>query len=64
MYLTKSIYLMNQICYLNKQNNELDRMKISRNSPPQQKEAAPIDKTPLCFKASITGFASSKASFY
>jgi len=55
---------MNQICYLNKQNNELDRMKISRNSPPQQKEAAPIDKTPLCFKASITGFASSKASFY
>ena len=29
------------------------------NSPPQQKPTAPIAETPLFFKASITGFASS-----
>lgn len=30
-----------------------------RHSPPQQKPAAPIAVTPLLFKASITGFATS-----
>lgn len=44
--------------------NKLILIRRNGNSPPQQKEAAPMDKTPLSFKASITGFASSKALFY
>lgn len=38
--------------------------KKRRSSPPQQKPAAPIAETPLLFKASITGFASSNPFSY
>ena len=34
------------------------------NSPPQQKPAAPIAETPLLFRASRIGFASSNALSY
>ena len=36
-----------------------ERRINDKNSPPQQKPAAPTAETPLLFTASITGFASS-----
>ena len=37
---------------------------IEKNSPPQQKPAAPTEEAPLLFKVSIIGFASSNPLSY
>ena len=58
-----AFFSSNKMLYKDTQKERKEEL-IEKNSPPQQKLAAPTEEAPLLFKVSIIGFASSNPLSY